>query len=246
MSFLSIAFLAALPLAAAPLLLHFFDRRRNVVIGWGAMQFLQQAATRRTSARSLKEWLLLLMRIVALLALIVALARPLAPGNWFGTRDRTETIVVLDNSMLLTRQRNDVALSDELLERATRILDETEAGNSVRLMLSSPYPVWLTPGSVRFDVASKSELMAKLTEVRPTAGSSDLLASLLIAVQADAEPSLHQRRIVPLTDGQSTDWRLDDRAAWRRFQDMLSAAPTTHARRDRGIGPWGIGGQRGG
>ena len=51
MSFLSIAFLAALPLAAAPLLLHFFDRRRNVVIEWGAMQFLEEAATRRTSAR---------------------------------------------------------------------------------------------------------------------------------------------------------------------------------------------------
>ena len=70
MSFLSIAFLAALPLAAAPILLHFFDRRRNVVIEWGAMQFLQEAATRQTSARRLKEWLLLLMRVAALVALM--------------------------------------------------------------------------------------------------------------------------------------------------------------------------------
>ena len=29
------AFLAALPLATAPILLHLFDRRRNVVIEWG-------------------------------------------------------------------------------------------------------------------------------------------------------------------------------------------------------------------
>ena len=99
MGFESIIFLTALPLAAVPLLLHFFDRRRAVVIEWGAMQFLQEAATRRTSARRLKEWLLLLLRIAALAVLIMALAQPLLRGNWFGTTDRKETIVVLDNSM---------------------------------------------------------------------------------------------------------------------------------------------------
>ena len=53
MSFLSIAFLTALPLAAVPILLHLFDRRRNVVIEWGAMDFLMEAAAQRTSARKL-------------------------------------------------------------------------------------------------------------------------------------------------------------------------------------------------
>ena len=51
MSFLSFAFLFALPLALAPILLHLFDRQRNVVIEWGAMQFLVEAARRRQNAR---------------------------------------------------------------------------------------------------------------------------------------------------------------------------------------------------
>ena len=84
MSFLSLTFLAALPLAVAPILLHFFDRRRNVVIEWGAMQFLQAAATRRTSARRLQQWLLLLLRVLAVAALVTALARPLLPRAMAG------------------------------------------------------------------------------------------------------------------------------------------------------------------
>lgn len=225
MSFLSIAFLAALPLAAAPLLLHFFDRRRNVVIEWGAMQFLQEAATRRTSARRLKEWLLLLLRIAALLALIVALARPLVSGNWFGSTDRNETIVVVDNSMSMMRKSDGTPLFEQLVARATKTIDEMEAGDSVRVLLASPYPVWVTAGSLRVDAASKARLIEQLAKMRPTDGSSDLLASLFTAVQSDAEATLQRRRVVLLTDGQGTDWKLDDVAGWKRFQGVLSSAP---------------------
>ena len=79
MSFLSIFFLIALPLALSPVVLHLFDRRRNVTIEWGAMQFLVEASTQRTSSRRLKQWLLLALRMLAVAALILALARPLLP-----------------------------------------------------------------------------------------------------------------------------------------------------------------------
>ncbi|MEJ7596065.1 MAG: BatA domain-containing protein [Planctomycetaceae bacterium] len=99
MGFLSITFLVAMPLALAPILLHLFDRRRNVTIEWGAMEFLLQAATRRTGARKLKQWLLLALRVLAIAALVLALARPKLPGHWLGNSDRGETIFVIDNSM---------------------------------------------------------------------------------------------------------------------------------------------------
>jgi len=111
-SFLSIAFLAALPLAAAPILLHLFDRRRNVTIKWGAMEFLLEASTRKTSARKLKQWLLLLLRVLAVATLVLALARPMLPGNWLGTNERRELILVLDNSMSTQRSTDAAAVID--------------------------------------------------------------------------------------------------------------------------------------
>ena len=44
-------FVRTCPWLTAPLLLHLFDRRRNAVIQWGAMQFLMEAAAKKTSAR---------------------------------------------------------------------------------------------------------------------------------------------------------------------------------------------------
>ena len=107
MTFLTTAFLFALPLAAAPILLHLFDRRRNVVIDWGAMEFLMEAVARKTSARKLKQWILLLLRVLAVAALVLALAQPLLPGNWLGNTERSEVILVLDNSMSTLRQADE-------------------------------------------------------------------------------------------------------------------------------------------
>ena len=88
MSLLSGIFLWALPLLAAPILLHLFDRRRNVTIDWGAMEFLLAAAARKTSARKLKQWLLLLLRVLVMAALVLGLAQPMLPGNWLGNSDQ--------------------------------------------------------------------------------------------------------------------------------------------------------------
>jgi hypothetical protein len=228
-SFLSIAFLIALPLAAAPVLLHLFDRRRQVVIQWGAMQFLAEAASRKTSARKLKQWLLLLLRTLAVAALVLALARPMLPGSWLGGADRTETIVVVDNSMSMMRKAGESSLFEQAIARAIEETRELPLGDSVRVLLASPYPVWATTGSLRVDGGSQSFLEEQLRTLRPTEGRSDLLAALFTAAQTEVQPMQTERRIVLLTDGQRSDWSIDDEAGWRRFQEVVHAAPTpTH------------------
>lgn len=224
MGFESIAFLAALPLAAAPILLHLFDRRRHVVIDWGAMQFLLEAATRRTSARRLKQWLLLLLRVLAIAALVFALAQPLLPGNWFGRSDRGETIIVLDNSMSMRRVVDDVSLFDKAIQQTVETLDDVQPGDSIRVLLSSPYPVWALGGSIRVDSASRPVIADQLRELQPTMGRSDLLSSLFEAVQAEIDPTQSRRRILLLTDGQGSDWSIADDGGWQRFREVLTSA----------------------
>ncbi|HUG19079.1 MAG TPA: BatA domain-containing protein, partial [Planctomycetaceae bacterium] len=224
MSFLSIAFLTALPLAAVPILLHLFDRRRNVVIEWGAMDFLMEAAAQRTSARKLKQWLLILLRVLTVLFLILALSRPTLPGNWFGNSERTETIVVLDNSLSMERRAGDQSRFEEALSTVSGILDELSDGDSIRVLLASPYPVWATAGSLRVEADSRERFVEQLHELKTTGSSSDLLAALFTAVHAETQPTLSRRRIVLVSDGQSADWMLDDRASWERFRETLNTA----------------------
>ncbi|MEM1070525.1 MAG: BatA domain-containing protein, partial [Planctomycetota bacterium] len=221
MSFLSIAFLFALPLAAAPLLLHLFDRRRNAVIQWGAMQFLMEAAAKKTSARRLKQWLLLAMRVLAIAGLIFALARPLLPAGYLGGEFRGETILVLDNSMSMLRTGNDETLIKDAIKESLSRLDELPASDDVRILTSAPYPVWGDVGRVRSDRKSRQWLKDYLGELEATRGRSDLLAALFEAVQVEHAPNQSSRRIVVLTDGQAADWRLDDTTGWNRFHQLL-------------------------
>lgn len=223
--FLGQAFLYALPLAAIPIALHFFDRRRKVVLEWGAMQFLQEAAARRTSARKLQQWLLLLLRVLLLAALVTALAQPLLPGNWLGATQKSETILVLDNSLSTMRQHGESSLFEDMIEQAQTRLDEMPSGDSLRIMVASPYPVWVTPASVRVDIGSRPELREQLGALQPTHGKSDLLSALLKAVQSDLEDeTLTERRVILMTDGQGTDWKTSDEVGWKRFRELLANA----------------------
>lgn len=224
MVFLSTIFLLALPLALAPVFLHLFDRRRQVTIEWGAMEFLLEASTRRTSARKLKQWLLLLLRVLAVSALVLALARPKLPGQWFGTGEASEAILIIDNSMSTQRSLEDSTVFARMIERAREEIRSLSGNDRVRILMASPYPVWMTPpnSSVRSD--STDLIDQYLGEVKPTSSSSDLLASLFTAVQADTVDQATSRTVILLTDGQACDWKTTDQSGWLRFQEVLRTA----------------------
>ena len=70
MSFLSAAFLLALPLVAVPVAIHLYRGRQRDVIMWGAMQFLAAAATKGRRMERLEELLLMAVRFAAVAALV--------------------------------------------------------------------------------------------------------------------------------------------------------------------------------
>lgn len=229
MSFLSIAFLTALPLVAAPLLLHLLDRRRNVVIEWGAMEFLREAATARSSARRLKQWLLLLLRTLAIAALVLALAQPTTPYSWWGEPKTTETIFVIDNSMSMSREQEADTLLKHAVDQVRERVDSMNSTDFVRVMTTSPSPRWVLPTTTRVDSEIVGAIDDHLAEVKHTNTSGDILSSLFLALNADPPATLQSRKIVVLSDAQAHDWKLgssDDsqEQAWRRLSAALQAS----------------------
>lgn len=224
MSFLSIIFLAALPLALSPVLLHLLDRRRKVTIEWGAMQFLEEATTQRTSARRLKQWLLLALRMLAVAALVLALARPMLPGNWLGSTEQSETIVIIDNSMSTQRGIEGETLLKKIQQRVREELATLPPGSVVRILQSSPYPIWVSPHELKLSGGMGDELERQLSGVQPTSGGSDLLAALFTAIQADRIDKTSKRNLILITDGQAADWKMADTSGWERLQETMRSA----------------------
>src|SRR5580698_520259 len=100
MSFLQPWLLAALPLAALPIIIHLVNQRRFQTINWGAMMFLLAARRLSRGYSRLRQWLILALRMAAIAGLVVAISRPLASGRVglaAGGRPDT-TIVLIDRS----------------------------------------------------------------------------------------------------------------------------------------------------
>ena len=66
-----------------PVIIHLINRMRHKPRQWAAMQFLLAATRSSTSHAKLRNLLILLMRMLAVLALFLFLQRPLV-GGWVG------------------------------------------------------------------------------------------------------------------------------------------------------------------
>ncbi len=96
MSFLQPLLLAALPLAALPIIIHLINQRRYQTIQWAAMMFLLAANRMSRGYARLRQWLILLFRTLAVATLVFAVSRPLASG-WIGMAagGKVDTSIIL-------------------------------------------------------------------------------------------------------------------------------------------------------
>lgn len=223
MSFLSAAFLFALPLAALPVAIHLYRGRQRDVVPWGAMQFLSVAATKGRTMERLEELALMALRLAAIIALVLALARPMVQSRWLGDGGEGDVILVLDNSLSMSRTVDGESAAERLQRRAAEVVEHLSSGQSVQVLYAVGAE-WATADPIRADAAGKRRLSAIVADARPTQGAADLRDCLQAAVHLEAADDLPVRRIVVLTDDQTRSWQLEPEAAWQRLGETIKAA----------------------
>lgn len=221
MSFLNGLFLLALPLAAVPVLLHFFRRKQRDVVQWGAMQFLVDAAQKGRRWERLEELLLMLLRCAAVLALVLALARPQLQGQWFGDHPAREVILVLDNSMSMARDVDGETPFAELQERAKDTLDKLSELDSVQLMLAVGGPDWMTAQAVPVDSLTRAKLQRDIDKLTPAEGTADLFSSVQAAIDAVADEEIQLRHVMVFTDRQVYGSQVETMRNWEQLKDRM-------------------------
>ncbi len=229
MSFLSGLFLFALPLAAVPVLIHLYRGRQHDMVYWGAMQFLEKALTKGRSWEKLEEILLMLLRTAVVIALIFALARPLVSSSWWGSAGSREVVLILDNSLSMSRTVADTSSFDQLKDNAVAFLDELSGDDRVHVMLAAGGGQWLTAEGLTGDYAGVNQIRSLVEGAEPSRGSADLLTCLLSVVHLQPEDKPASRRVVVFTDNQEQSWQLEAEQAWTQLGETLTNAnvPTT-------------------
>lgn len=198
MGFLSPALLLLGLAIAVPLVLHLFQRQHGPRVEFPALRYLRRAEKEHARRIKLRQLLLLLLRVAALILLALAAARPFVQMSGDGHHP-TAAVIVLDNSTSTGLVDGESRVFDELRARALETL--TDAGPDDRFWLIRA----AEPEAPA--VGGSAEAMARLVEEtqvvagRATLGESIERARALLASGAEGRA----REIHLLTDLQANE-----------------------------------------
>ena len=122
MQFLYPTFLFALAALAIPIILHLFYFRRFKKVYFTNVRFLKEVKE-ETSARSkLRNLLVLLMRLLAIIFLVLTFAQPFIPQDVEVKKGLKTVSVFVDNSFSMSALSQDVPLLEKAKQRAREII----------------------------------------------------------------------------------------------------------------------------
>ncbi len=163
--------LAALPLAALPLVLHLLARREPPTVAFPAVRYLVDATREHQRRLRLRHWLLLAVRTLLVLALVLAAAGPTLPAGAPGAHAPTALVVVVDNSPSSGAVTDGRLVLEPLREAARAALGRATAADALWLLTADGVARRGDPPTLR----------AHLDTLGPAAARLDLGEALTLA-----------------------------------------------------------------
>lgn len=135
MSFIYPYFLYALTALSIPILIHLLNFKSFKVVYFSNVRFLQNIQKETRSRSSLKHWLVLLMRLLAVAALVLAFAQPFVPHGAESTLSKNDLriFVYVDNSFSMNAEGESGSLIEMAKNKARSIVNAYD--NQVRFLL---------------------------------------------------------------------------------------------------------------
>ncbi len=223
MSFLSPLFLFGLPLIAIPIGIHLLNRRQQKLLPWGAMRFLVSASTRRRRLWRMSDLLLLALRVLAILFIVSALARPLLPVTWLGQSGPRAVILVIDTSMSTAATDGGQRIFDQMLEKVDELLDGLTESDSLQVLIARTTPYWLQESPVEGNATAIQGIRSAIHQLEPSLGSADLSAAVHLAMDSPEDTEKMIRIVNVVSDGQAFGWDAEEAMPWAELKRKIEA-----------------------
>jgi len=199
MTFLNPFVLFGLAAAAIPLVIHLFNFRRPRRVDFSSLEFLKELQKTTMQRVRIKQWLLLVLRTLALAALILAFARPTLTGGLAGTlggRASTSMALVLDNSLSMALRDAQGEYLEQARALAAGLIDQTKPGDEV-FVLTTATATSATPAAYK----NRSPALDAVADVAVQPGASSTARTLVrAAALLDDEAAHLNKEIYLLSD----------------------------------------------
>ena len=208
--------LAWLALAAGviPILIHLINRRRFRLVRWAAMTFLLAARQKSRRRVRLQNWLLMAARILAIVLLGLAVARPYLPASavMASRFARTHHVLLIDNSLSMTAtSEKETTRFQAAKQWALERLAAIPQTDSVSLITMAA-PAQAVIGHEAYD---RRVLRDRLANVKATERATDAVGALDHAVRVLRASSAAEgnRAVYVISDFPENVWKVEEGGA---------------------------------
>ncbi len=198
------AFLYLLPLAGLPILFHLFLKQKKRTVVFSTLMFFHRVDPKLNSRRRIREWLLLVMRVLMIALLLLALSRPTLRSA-VGSGGKLSLVAIIDNSGSMSAASNegDLTKLECAKEGARRLLSSLEPDTDVAIALLVDDPAVAVPELVSAD---RGALLACLDRIKPTEASGDASRALTRSFELLHNSVARGGVVHVFTDLQRAEW----------------------------------------
>jgi uncharacterized membrane protein len=218
MIFLNPAVLFGLLAATIPVLIHLLNLRKLKRIEFSTLTFLKELQKNKIRKIKLKQWLLLALRVLIILFLVTAFARPTLKGTAIGgmtSAAKTTAVFILDNtpSMSIVDEKGSYFNQAKVL--INQLLNQLQEGDDAALILVSDQ----SPDDVK-STASLTAFQKQLEAVKISDESGLLNNAIVKAAKVVSSSSNFNKEIYILSDFQAG--RLYDEGSLSDLSQLLN------------------------
>jgi hypothetical protein len=204
-----LAMLGWLAAAAAPLLIHLWNRRKHREVEWAAIEWLLAALRKNSRRIQIEQWILLAVRTLLIVLVVLAFAEPYLErlGIHLAGGHRRHRLIAIDGSFSMAAIEGEQTLFEQAKEVARRIVDHGAEGDAFTLVLLSNPPRAVV-GTPAFDPA---DFLEELDSLKLPHGGMDLPAAMtqieeILRRARRDHPRLGEHEVYFLTDLQRAGW----------------------------------------
>ncbi len=199
MIFLNPAVLFGLLAASIPVLIHLFNLKKLKKIEFSTLAFLKELKKNKIRKIKLKQWILLALRVLIILFIVMAFARPTLRSVHIGgttSAAKTTAVFILDDTFSMSVVDQKGSYFNQAKEIIKQIISQLQEGDQVGLILIS------NPGSEYKLTSDLAEFIKTIDQTDLSYASGDINSAIIKASEMISETKNFNKEIYLLSDFQ--------------------------------------------
>jgi len=201
-------FLYLVPLAGLPIVFHLILKQKKRTVVFSTLMFFHRTDPKLNSHRKIRQWLLLLMRILLIAFILLALSRPEFVTS-VGLGGKISVVAIVDNSASMSEAGsygNDRSKLECAREGARKFLLALESDSKAAVILSVDEPAVPVADLLTADTEL---LLDSLDKIRPTAATGNAGQALARAFELLRASTTGGGAVHVFSDLQRSEWGRD-------------------------------------